>query len=59
MNRYFPGPLGGPPAVMQFLGAFVCGNDLLLDICAELFKGVNGADMDNFNRVKKNNFVIF
>ncbi|KAH9408721.1 Alpha/beta-hydrolase lipase region [Tyrophagus putrescentiae] len=48
--RFLPGPLGLPPAVMQFLGAFICGNDFVLDFCAELFKSVNGADPSNFNR---------
>lgn len=38
---------------MQFVGAFVCGNDFLLDICAEVIKSIDGGDMANLNRVKE------
>lgn len=49
--RSFPGPLGLPPSFMQVLGAFFCGNDLLVQLCADVLYTINGLDTINFNRV--------
>lgn len=35
---------------MQTVAAFLCGNDLLVDLCANAFYTINGGDMSNFNR---------
>ena len=48
----FPGPLGLPLRVMQLIAVFICGNDQLVNLCANIFYSLNGFDPTNFNRVK-------
>ncbi|XP_054154612.1 lysosomal acid lipase/cholesteryl ester hydrolase-like [Oppia nitens] len=48
--KLFPAPLGIPVPIAQLIGVFVCGNQFLVDLCADIFYAVNGYDAQNFNR---------
>ena len=51
--RYLPAfPLGIPVPIAQFIGVFICGNELLVQLCADVFYAINGYDPDNFNKVE-------
>ncbi|CAG2106679.1 unnamed protein product [Medioppia subpectinata] len=49
--RAFPGPLGIPVPIAQIIGIFVCGNELLVNLCADIFYAINGYDAQNFNKI--------
>lgn len=51
LRRLFPGPLGVAPELMQLLGVFICGNELLVQLCADVLYTINGFDQRNFNKV--------
>ncbi len=62
MIRAFPGPLGIPVPIAQFIGVFVCGNQLLIELCTDIFYAINGFDALNFNLVNislDNNLIWF
>ncbi len=61
MIRAFPGPFGIPVPIAQFIGVFICGNQLFIELCADIFYAINGFDAINFNTVNislDNNFIF-